>query len=224
MMKKQQLTKILLLSLMLGWLITTVVFFNEQKGHLLVVIFLILAAGERFLETFFTSKQNILQKNSKFDWLFLLLTFCYLLIMYGSTIEIFKFKYARSLLISTLGLIFFSTALYLRWWAIRSLGLKWNSRISRKVLRKNTRIRFIRRGPYKYFRHPMYAGTMLELVGIPLVCNAYLSLLFAAFIGIPLLLARAVLEENVLLDKFGAAYRIYKNRTGSFIPKIGKLS
>ena len=223
-MNKQQLTKFVLLSLMLGWLITAVLFFNEQRGHLLVVIFLILAACERFLETFYTSKQNILQKNSKFDWLFFLLTFCYLMIMYGSIIEIFKFKYEKSWIISALGLIFFSFALFLRWWAIRSLGLKWNSRISRKVIRKNTKIRFIRRGPYKYFRHPMYAGTMLELVGIPLVCNAYFSLLFAAFAGLPLLLIRAAMEEGVLLDKFGSAYRSYISRTGSFLPKIGKHS
>ncbi|MCX5707678.1 MAG: hypothetical protein NTY14_01650 [Candidatus Omnitrophica bacterium] len=223
-MNKQQLTKFVLLSLMLGWLAIAVLFFNQHRDHLFIVIFLVLAASERFLETFFTSKQNILQKNSKFDWLFFLITFCYLMIMYGSIIEIFKFKYERSPVISVLGLIFFSFALLLRWWAIKSLGLKWNSVISRKVLRKNTKIRFIRRGPYRYFRHPMYAGTMLELCGIPLVCNAYFSLLFSAFVGLPLLLIRAAAEEKILFDKFGGAYQIYKNRTGAFIPKMGKRS
>jgi protein-S-isoprenylcysteine O-methyltransferase Ste14 len=223
-MNKQQLAKFALLSLMIGWLIITVLLFNEHRAHSLAVIFLVLAASERFLETFYTSKQNILQKNSNFDWLFLMLTFCYLMIMYGSIIEVFKFKHERSSVISTLGLLFFSFALFLRWWAIKSLGLKWNSVISSKAIRRNTKIRFIRRGPYRYFRHPMYAGTMLELVGIPLVCNAYFSLLFSAFIGLPLLLIRAVMEEKVLLDKFGSAYRAYKSRTGSFIPKIGKRS
>jgi protein-S-isoprenylcysteine O-methyltransferase Ste14 len=75
-------------------------------------------------------------------------------------------------------------------------------------------------GVYRWVRHPYYTATFLLLTGITLLANqwpiAIGSLFLAALLGL-----RAHREEIYLAEKFGAPYRLYKNRTGMFIPQAG---
>ena len=40
----------------------------------------------------------------------------------------------------------------------------------------------IKKGPYKYLRHPYYLSVMLELLGFPLVPNAYYTFIFSVLV------------------------------------------
>jgi protein-S-isoprenylcysteine O-methyltransferase Ste14 len=53
-------------------------------------------------------------------------------------------------------------------------------------------------GPYRFVRHPMYSGSLLLLVGIPLLLGTYRGLAWVPIMG-GLLALRIVLEERVLL-------------------------
>lgn len=75
-------------------------------------------------------------------------------------------------------------------------------------------------GPFKFFRHPMYAAWITFIVtGIGLYLNSWIMLLWPVSLQLlwPRLVAR---EEMMMADIFGDEYRLYANRTGRFIPKI----
>ena len=70
-------------------------------------------------------------------------------------------------------------------------------------------LQLIEEGPYRYSRHPMYAGIVLKMVGsalslgVPLLGGA--ALLFAALVAS----AHAPHEEAQLASRFGGWYRDY---------------
>lgn len=66
--------------------------------------------------------------------------------------------------------IVFIAAQGLRWWCIATLGRFWNTRI---VVLPHSSI--IRRGPYRWLRHPNYVVVMLELLVLPLIFRAYFT-------------------------------------------------
>ena len=55
-------------------------------------------------------------------------------------------------------------------------------------------------GPYRYVRHPMYAGGLLLFLGTPLLLGSWYGLLLVVFL-ILFGAARAVLEERVLREE-----------------------
>lgn len=53
-------------------------------------------------------------------------------------------------------------------------------------------------GPYRYVRHPMYAGGLFMFLGTPLLLGSWYGMLLT-LLFLPALLVRAVLEERTLL-------------------------
>ncbi len=76
----------------------------------------------------------------------------------------------------------------------------------------------IESGPYRFIRHPAYAGNLLQAVGIPLILNAYYSLSISAVL-VFLFLYRLKLEEETLLREVNG-YKDYVKRTYRLVPKI----
>ncbi len=75
-------------------------------------------------------------------------------------------------------------------------------------------------GPFKFFRHPMYAAWITFIVtGISLYLNSWIMLLWPVSLQLvwPGLVAR---EEMIMGDIFGEEYRRYAKRTGRFMPKL----
>jgi protein-S-isoprenylcysteine O-methyltransferase Ste14 len=64
-------------------------------------------------------------------------------------------------------------------------------------IQKDRAHRVVSTGPYAYVRHPMYAGSLLFIIGMPLLLGSWWGL-FAGAILIALLGVRAVLEESTL--------------------------
>jgi len=76
----------------------------------------------------------------------------------------------------------------------------------------------IESGPYKLIRHPAYAGNILQVAGISLILNAYLSPGISAVL-ILLFLYRLKLEEEILVSEI-KGYNDYVKRTDRLIPKV----
>ncbi len=75
-------------------------------------------------------------------------------------------------------------------------------------------------GPFKCFRHPMYAAwiTFISL-GVALYLNSWVFLFWVVLLH-PIWHRLVIQEETMMLENFGDAYRAYAIRTGRFIPRI----
>jgi methyltransferase len=58
----------------------------------------------------------------------------------------------------------------LRWWCIRILGPRWNTRII--VI---PGLPLVERGPYRWLRHPNYVAVVAEGIALPLVHTAWIT-------------------------------------------------
>ena len=67
-------------------------------------------------------------------------------------------------------------------------------------------------GPYRWVRHPGYAGTMIALLGLGTALMNWYSVLAIALI-VPALVVRIALEERMLTRAFAPAYEAYCRRT-----------
>ncbi len=74
-------------------------------------------------------------------------------------------------------------------------------------------------GPYAITRHPIYTGALTTMFGVALVWNSALTLGLAAMFSIPLTF-HSVVEEQILEQHFGDAYRDYRRRVPRLIPFV----
>jgi protein-S-isoprenylcysteine O-methyltransferase Ste14 len=65
-------------------------------------------------------------------------------------------------------------------------------------------------GPYAVVRHPMYAGALIYLLGIPLALGSYWGLVAPALMT-PILIWRLVDEERVLDERL-PGYSDYRRK------------
>lgn len=73
-------------------------------------------------------------------------------------------------------------------------------------------------GPYRWIRHPFYVSTALSVTANGLAAaNGFL--LAMGWLTVALMVIRTRKEEELLVARFGAAYRSYMDRTGRFIPR-----
>lgn len=80
-----------------------------------------------------------------------------------------------------------------RVWCIYSLGRFWNTKII--VLPK---VALIKKGPYKYVKHPNYIIVFIELLCIPIIFGLYLVASVFPFLHLLLLTIRVPKEEAAL--------------------------
>jgi len=81
----------------------------------------------------------------------------------------------------------------LRYWAIATLGWRWNTRI---VVVPGAAP--ITGGPYRFVRHPNYVAIIAEMVALPLVHGAWLTALVFSLGNVLLLRVRIRAEEHAL--------------------------
>ncbi len=75
-------------------------------------------------------------------------------------------------------------------------------------------------GPFKYFRHPMYAAWITFISsGIALFLNSWILLLWVAALH-PIWHLLITKEEKMMAENFGDEYREYAAGTGRFFPRI----
>jgi methyltransferase len=92
----------------------------------------------------------------------------------------------------------FLIAQILRYWAISSLGVYWNTRVLVVPGSQRTTT-----GPYKYLKHPNYMAVIVEIVVIPLIFSCYLTSILFSIVNFILIRRRIGIEENALENIYG---------------------
>ena len=77
----------------------------------------------------------------------------------------------------------------------------------------------ITHGIYRFIRHPIYLGNIMFFIGVPVFTSSLYGLLIMSAL-IPIFLNRIRIEERMLTEEFGDAYRTYKEATSKLIPFI----
>ena len=112
------------------------------------------------------------------------------------------------------GLLLASGALIWLGSTIRALGLNFSMSLS---LRDEQTL--VEAGPYRFIRHPMYAGFVGIFAGLALAsANLFIGGMAMIGLGIAMML-RTPIEEQMLEERFGAAWCDYRLRTGRFLPR-----
>jgi len=89
----------------------------------------------------------------------------------------------------------------LRYWAISTLGDRWNVRI---IVEPSAAP--VTGGPYGYVRHPNYLAVVMEMAFVPLIHGAYLTAIAFSAGNAALLWVRVRAEERALGERYAAAF------------------
>ena len=86
----------------------------------------------------------------------------------------------------------------LRYWAILSLGMNWNTRVL--VIPGG---KLVRRGPYRYLPHPNYVVVAVEVLTFPLIFGAWITAIVFSLLNATLLYVRIKTENQALKELAG---------------------
>lgn len=150
---------------------------------------------------------------------YLYLQISFMLALFFATIDFVVKHYTRILdwepTVIYAGFGIFVLSCIVRWWGFRSIGKYFNARVA---IYENHRL--ITTGAYQKVRHPLYLGSLLSFIAIPLIFNSWGSMLIIIFTTVPALIYRIKVEEEFLIRHFGEAYQEYMQKSKKIIPGI----
>lgn len=117
--------------------------------------------------------------------------------------------------IGGIGATILASAVWLFWRSHADLGRNWSPSLQ---LREEHQL--VTTGVYRSIRHPMYASQWLWSVAHPLLLQNWIARWSSLLLFLPLYLSRVPREEQMMLERFGEAYRAYMRRTGCVIPRL----
>jgi protein-S-isoprenylcysteine O-methyltransferase Ste14 len=137
------------------------------------------------------------------------------MLLAGLSLRVSAASMPNSVAILVLGLCLMWAGGALRWWCFRTLGRYFTFTVMTSPDQS-----VVTSGPYRFLRHPSYAGMLLALAGVGLVFGNWLSL--AAAIVVPLigLLYRIHVEETALASTLGHTYTSYAFRRKRLVPLV----
>lgn len=94
--------------------------------------------------------------------------------------------------IDWLFLVLFLLVLSFKFWALSSLGKYWNTKIYRVP-----GVYPVKKGPYKFLKHPNYMEVVLEIAIIPLVFHLYYTTIIFTLLNAAMLWVRIGVENKV---------------------------
>lgn len=159
----------------------------------------------------------VIEDNDKKSYLYL--QFSFMLALLFATIDFVEKHYTRNVeweptvIYAGFGLFIISCAV--RWWGFKSIGKYFNPRVS---VYKNHQL--ITTGAYQKIRHPLYLGSLLSFIALPMVFNSWGGMLIILLTTIPALIYRVNIEEEFLIRHFGDEYLDYMQKSQRIIPWI----
>jgi protein-S-isoprenylcysteine O-methyltransferase Ste14 len=120
---------------------------------------------------------------------------------------------ARSLFVVGIGCALVGTAL--RWYAVATLGRFFTVQVAAQASQPVIDV-----GPYRYVRHPAYAGMLLALIGFGLALGNWAGLIAMVVLPGAGFFYRIAVEEAALLSTLGEPYARYMRRTWRLIPYL----
>jgi protein-S-isoprenylcysteine O-methyltransferase Ste14 len=115
---------------------------------------------------------------------------------------------------SWLGVVILVGALLVFWRSHVDLGQNWSPSLQ---IREGHSL--ITNGLYRYIRHPMYASQWLWVIAQVLLLQNWIAGVGGLILFLPMYFIRVPQEEQMMIDQFGEAYRIYKQHTGRVLPR-----
>jgi protein-S-isoprenylcysteine O-methyltransferase len=112
-------------------------------------------------------------------------------------------------------LLAIGAGLALRTWAIVTLGGWFTLRVDLKPAQP-----LVREGPYRWIRHPSYAGALLAFAASAVLLHAWTAAILGSIALYVAFRRRIAYEEGVLATGL-PGYREYMARTGSLWPRVG---
>jgi protein-S-isoprenylcysteine O-methyltransferase Ste14 len=113
------------------------------------------------------------------------------------------------------GIVLMVAGIVLRQWSIAILGGFFSVMVS---VQEGQSI--VRKGPYRYIRHPSYTGTLIVLAGIGLALQSWGALLTLLIVFCLVYRYRIEIEEKALIEQFGNEYVAYMQETKMMIPFV----
>jgi len=111
------------------------------------------------------------------------------------------------------GLIF--AGLLMRFWSIAALGKFYTNLVAFQQDHK-----VVKSGPYKFIRHPGYAGAYLVYAGFGVAMGSVIGLVLVMVLIVYAFQRRIAVEEKVMVEGLGDEYRSYIQSTKKIIPFI----
>ncbi|MDO8431557.1 MAG: isoprenylcysteine carboxylmethyltransferase family protein [Candidatus Binatus sp.] len=99
----------------------------------------------------------------------------------------------------------------LRYWAVSTLGERWNTRIIVDPARTP-----VTGGPYRFMRHPNYLAVVIEIAAVPMIGGALVTAIVFSIANAFVLAVRIPAEERAL----GGAYQGLFGSRSRFIPRF----
>ena len=99
-------------------------------------------------------------------------------------------------------------------WARLILGSNWSGTVTIK-----TNHQLIRRGPYRWIRHPIYTGMLAALLATAMI-QGLLSGIIGFVLVLLALFRKARREESFLSQEFGEGFMEHRQHTGMFLPRF----
>ncbi|KKK37705.1 hypothetical protein WQ57_13025 [Mesobacillus campisalis] len=110
-------------------------------------------------------------------------------------------------------IVLFVLTQLMRVWALLSLGPFWNTKI---IVLPGAKV--VKKGPYRFIKHPNYVIVALELIVIPLMFNAYWTAAVFTLLNMIILSVRIPEEEKALASLTQYEKEFHDN--GRFIPNL----
>jgi methyltransferase len=187
--------------------------FSLDLGSELYLGLLLLVAGERLVELRLSARNARRQlARGAVEYgrgHYLPMVVFHALFLLSCAAELLWFHPTIPLPVGLLMLLLALAAQALRYWAVSTLGDRWNTRI---IVRAGDLP--VTLGPYRLVRHPNYVAVALELFALPLVHGCWRTALFFSVGNAVLLAVRIPSEERAL----GLAYREAFADRPRFIP------
>jgi protein-S-isoprenylcysteine O-methyltransferase Ste14 len=122
--------------------------------------------------------------------------------------------FPRTYALSFAGIVLTWVGIAIALWARWHLGQYWSARVTLKEGHQ-----LIRSGPYAYFRHPIYSGLDLAVVGTALAIDRWRSVAGVAIIVVGYWI-KARKEESMLSEQFGPLFQEHCQHTGFLLPRL----
>jgi len=113
-----------------------------------------------------------------------------------------------------LGIFIFNIGVFVGGWGLHVLN---NSRSYHEEIVALDLGRLVTTGPYRWIRHPMRVGLIMEMIGILIVSGMYVYTIMVV-LSVIILHRRTLDEEIFLIDVYGDVYVAYCRNVGKYIP------
>jgi protein-S-isoprenylcysteine O-methyltransferase Ste14 len=113
------------------------------------------------------------------------------------------------------GIAILVVAVWVFWRSHADLGRNWSP--SLQIREGHT---LATEGVYRSIRHPMYASLWLWGTAQTLLLQNWIAGWASIVLFLPMYVLRVPREEQMMLEQFGEAYRVYMSRTGRVIPRL----